>query len=37
MGVLPLQFKDGESADTHGLNGSEKFDIDMNGGNLKVG
>ena len=37
MGVLPLQFKEGESADSHGLNGSETFDIDMQGGNLKVG
>ena len=24
MGVLPLQFKDGENADTHGLDGDEK-------------
>jgi len=37
MGVLPLQFKDGESADAHGLNGTETFDISLNGGNLKVG
>jgi aconitate hydratase len=36
MGVLPLQFKDGENADTFGLDGSEKFDIDMQGGNLSV-
>ena len=36
MGALPLQFKDGESADTHGLNGTETFDISLNGGNLKV-
>jgi aconitate hydratase len=36
MGVLPLQFKEGESADTHGLTGTETFDIDMQGGNLKV-
>lgn len=36
MGILPLQFKDGESADTHGLDGTETFDIDMQGGNLKV-
>ncbi|MCC6440355.1 MAG: aconitate hydratase AcnA [Rhodanobacteraceae bacterium] len=27
MGVLPLQFKDGESALTHGLSGYETFDI----------
>ena len=27
MGVLPLQFVDGESAETHGLTGFEKFGI----------
>ena len=27
MGVLPLQFMDGESADSHGLDGTETFDI----------
>jgi aconitate hydratase len=27
MGVLPLQFRDGESAATHKLNGRESFDI----------
>jgi aconitate hydratase len=27
MGVLPLQFKDGESALTHGLDGSEVIDV----------
>ncbi len=29
MGVLPLQFKKGESADTLGLDGSEEFDIHL--------
>jgi aconitase A len=29
MGILPLQFKSGESADAHGLNGSETFSIDL--------
>ncbi|WP_020006452.1 aconitate hydratase AcnA [Salinicoccus albus] len=29
MGVLPLQFADGENADTHGLDGSETFDIQV--------
>ncbi len=29
MGVLPLQFKDGESADALGLDGSETFDIQV--------
>jgi len=28
MGVLPLQFMDGESAESHGLTGKETFDID---------
>ena len=37
MGVLPLQFKDGENADTLGLTGKETFDIDMQSGNFKVG
>ena len=37
MGVLPLQFKDGENADTLGLTGKETFDIDMQAGNFKVG
>jgi aconitate hydratase len=36
MGILPLQFKDGENADSHGLNGSETFSIDMQGGELAV-
>jgi len=27
MGVLPLQFKDGESAESLGLDGTETFDI----------
>jgi aconitate hydratase len=27
MGVLPLQFRDGESASSHKLNGRESFDI----------
>ena len=27
MGILPLQFKDGENAETHGLTGTEEFTI----------
>jgi aconitate hydratase len=27
MGVLPLQFQDGENAETHGLTGAEKYTI----------
>lgn len=37
MGILPLQFKAGESADTFGLDGTETFSIDMQGGDLNVG
>ena len=37
MGIVPLQFKSDESADTHGLNGHETFSIDFQAGNLKVG
>jgi len=29
MGVLPLQFKEGENADTLGLTGKETFDVDI--------
>lgn len=36
MGVLPLQFKEGECADTLGLKGTEKFTIKLNGGDLTV-
>jgi aconitate hydratase len=28
MGILPLQFKDDENRDTHGLTGFETFDIE---------
>lgn len=34
MGILPLQFKKGENADSHGLNGTETFSIDLKGGAL---
>jgi len=37
MGVLPMQFKNGENADSLGLTGHETFNIDLNGGDLKVG
>jgi len=36
MGILPLEFKKGDSADSLGLKGTEKFDIDLKNGNLKV-
>ncbi len=37
MGVLPLQFRDGESADSLGLNGSETFSIKgLDGGAAKL-
>lgn len=37
MGVLPLQFLPGQSAESLGLTGKETFDIKTNGGKLKVG
>ncbi len=37
MGILPLQFKAGQSADSFGLTGKEQFNIDTQGGNFKVG
>ena len=36
MGILPLQFKAGESAETFGLKGSETFSINV-GDELKIG
>ena len=36
MGVLPLQFKEGESAETHKLDGSETFDLEgLSDGNIR--
>ncbi len=35
MGVLPLQFKEGESYESHGLTGEEVFDIEGLDDNLK--
>ncbi|HSC35485.1 MAG TPA: aconitate hydratase AcnA [Thermodesulfobacteriota bacterium] len=37
MGVLPLQFKDGESSRTYGLTGHEKYDIEGVTEDLKHG
>jgi len=36
MGVLPLEFKNDESADSLGLTGFERYTIKLNNGNLKV-
>lgn len=36
MGILPLEFKKGENADTLGLTGKEQFTIKLNQGNLTV-
>ena len=36
MGILPLTYKDGQTADNLGLTGTETFSISMNGGNLAV-
>jgi len=37
MGILPMQFKAGEGADSLGLDGTETFNIDLQGGALAVG
>ncbi|KAF4679435.1 hypothetical protein FOZ60_015061 [Perkinsus olseni] len=37
MGILPLQFPEGVDADTLGLDGRERYSIDINGGDLAVG
>eukprot|EP00386_Alphamonas_edax_P004728 GDKI01014892.1.p1 GENE.GDKI01014892.1~~GDKI01014892.1.p1 ORF type:complete len:397 (+),score=163.27 GDKI01014892.1:207-1397(+) len=37
MGVLPLQFVEGQNADSLGLTGKERFSINLNGGDLKPG
>lgn len=37
MGILPLEFKQGENADTLGLTGQEQFTIDLDPENLKTG
>ena len=37
MGVLPLQFKPGENAESLGLNGFEVFDIEGIAGGIKPG
>ena len=37
MGVLPLQFLQGQNADNLGLTGKEQFSFSTNQGNLKVG
>ncbi len=37
MGILPLEFKENEGADSLGLNGTENYSIDISHGNLKVG
>ena len=36
MGILPLQFKDGENADKFGFSGKELFSFDMGEGDIKV-
>jgi len=37
MGILPLQFKDGEDADKLGLTGKETFSIDLTSRPMEVG
>jgi len=36
MGILPVQFKEGETADTLGLTGFERYSMKLENGNLKV-
>ncbi|CAI2383737.1 unnamed protein product [Moneuplotes crassus] len=36
MGILPLQFAEGESAETLGLDGTERFNIELNKGDLPL-
>ena len=37
MGILPLQFKEGEGADSLGLTGKETFTFDFGGETVRVG
>jgi len=37
MGIMPMQFLPGENADSLGLTGHETFNIDLAGGDLRVG
>jgi aconitate hydratase len=37
MGILPLQFKEGESADSHGFTGRETFSFDFGTERISVG
>jgi aconitate hydratase len=36
MGIVPLQFKAGESADSLGFDGTEQFSFSLNGGDLQT-
>jgi len=36
MGILPLEFKDGQSADSLGLDGHEQFSFDYHGEHMRV-
>merc|ERR1712147_259408 len=37
MGILPLQFKEGENADSLNLTGKEQFSFDTGSGDIRVG
>jgi aconitate hydratase len=37
MGILPLEFKDGQNADSLELNGHEQFSFDFHGEHVGVG
>jgi aconitate hydratase len=36
MGILPLLFKNGENAESHGLTGAETFSISLNNGDIQI-
>ena len=37
MGILPMEFLNGETADSLGLTGMEQYSVDLRKGDLKVG
>jgi aconitate hydratase len=37
MGILPLQFREGETAESLGLTGKEQFTINLKSDDIKVG
>lgn len=37
MGIIPLQFQEGQNADNLGLNGTETFSLKLKEGKIKIG